>query len=293
MSNVEPGNVLDKWIIARLNQTVAETTAGLENYELDRAARPLVDFVDDFSTWYLRRSRERFKEGDKEAEEAAAMLRFLLLKSAKIFAPFAPFLAERIYKTIGGEKESVHLENWLEATELSGRDKELLGVMAEARRIASAGLELRAKHSIKVRQPLSSLKLKTENEKLKTDSELLQILKDELNVKEIIFGAAIEDEFALDTEITAELKDEGMIRDLVRELQELRKQAGLVPQDRINIFVVGDDTARAFILKYRKEILTAVGGDDLVFDAAPDSAVRKEFALDFGKITLVIGVHAS
>ena len=94
-------NILDQWIISRLNELNSEVTDGMEKYELDKATRPFADFIDDLSTWYLRRSRDRFKSagGDDESDKVAALAttRLVLLELSKLLAPFMPFVAEDIY----------------------------------------------------------------------------------------------------------------------------------------------------------------------------------------------------
>ncbi|MFA6273170.1 MAG: class I tRNA ligase family protein [Candidatus Paceibacterota bacterium] len=222
-------NILDQWILARLNQLISEVTKAMENYELDKAARPIGDFVDDLSTWYLRRSRERIKNGDGDGRAALATLRFVLLELSKIIAPFTPFFSEYLYKTVGGEKESVHLDNW-PACKADGRgvaggpETNLLEEMKEVRRIVSLALEARAKANIKVRQPLASLRIK-----FGINSHMVNLIKDEVNVKEITFSNELKNEVELDTTITPELKREGNYREAVRQIQELRKEKGLRP----------------------------------------------------------------
>jgi len=104
-------NILDEWIISRLYQMLGEITKGMDEYDIAEATRPIDLFVDDLSTWYLRRSRDRIKEGDKEAK---ATLYFVLKNLSKIMAPFAPLSAEDIWLKLKNEsdKESVHLESW-------------------------------------------------------------------------------------------------------------------------------------------------------------------------------------
>ena len=106
-------NILDQWILSRLNQLNSEVTQAMEKYELDKATRPFADFIDDLSTWYLRRSRDRFK-GDDENDKVAALstTRLVLIELSKLLAPFMPFIAEEIYMKLNGGIESVHLENW-------------------------------------------------------------------------------------------------------------------------------------------------------------------------------------
>ena len=154
---IEPKNILDKWLVARLNETTKNVTDSMEKYELDRAARPIIDFVDDMSNWYIRRSRDRFKSDDvADKKSALSVTRYVLCELSKVMAPFTPFYAEYLFgKTkCNGMKESVHLENW---PEVKNFDAKLIKDMTETRRLVSLGLEARAKAGIKVRQPLSEL----------------------------------------------------------------------------------------------------------------------------------------
>lgn len=209
-------NILDKWIFARLAQLNTEVTENLENYELDQATRPFALFVDDLSTWYLRRSRKR--------PEALVVLRKVLLELAKLLAPFMPFIAEDIYQKFreNSDPESVHLENWLETEKF---DEKILVEMIEVRKLVSLGLELRAKEGIKIRQPLALVKLKTP---LKLD-EYFELIMDELNVETFRVDDGFLVEVELDTNITPELKTKGEFRDLIRAVQDERKKLKLVP----------------------------------------------------------------
>ena len=180
-------------------------------FELDKASRPFNDFIDDLSTWYLRRSRDRLKEGsDSEKKEALHTLSFVLRETAKLLAPFMPFLAEDIWQKMKneGEPESVHLLTWPE--EKGTIDETLLSDMKLTRSIVTDALELRSKENIKVRQPLQSLTIP--NTELKGKEGLLVLIQEELNVKEVIIG----DELTLDTTITPELQKEGAVRDIIR-----------------------------------------------------------------------------
>jgi isoleucyl-tRNA synthetase len=236
-------NVLDRWILARLDETVAGVSAGMESYELDRAARPLMDFVEDLSTWYLRRSRDRFKEEGEDAAAALETTRYALETFAKTMAPFAPFVAEYVYRRVKKEKapESVHLAAWPEA---GTPDAKLLADMAEVRKAVSEALELRQKANIKVRQPLARL---TTPRKVAADAAYASLVKEEVNVKEVVSGDAA----LLDTEITDALRKEGELRDLVREAQDLRKGAGLSPKDR-GVLIVPPERKEAIDLHWEE-----------------------------------------
>jgi isoleucyl-tRNA synthetase len=224
-------HILDRWILVRLSETIATVEAGMDAYQLDRAARPLMDFVEDLSTWYLRRSRERFRED----ATALATFRIVLRDFSKILAPFTPFVADQVYRAVRSpdDLESVHLAEWPRPKRWTLNAK-LLRDMAEVRRICSLALEARQKAGIKVRQPLQ--KLTADTRKLK--AELLELIKDEVNVKEVAQG-----EFILDTAITEELKKEGEARDILRAVQDMRKVAGLAPKDRAVLAVSAADAA--------------------------------------------------
>jgi isoleucyl-tRNA synthetase len=250
-------NVLDKWIVARLNELGKEVTIRLNAYELDRASRPVLDFIDDLSAWYLRRSRERMKEG---GGEAAKTLAFVLLELSKVMAPFTPFIAEDIYKKVGGDKESVHLADWIDFNEFV--DQEIIEDMRETRRIVSIALEKRSVVAIKVRQPLSKLEIRPaspelqrgENTKLETKSEYLELIKDEVNVKEIAFNSKLTDEVELDTEITEELKKEGEVREIIRAIQSARKEANLTPDQKVKIKITAPAETIELIKSSQEEI---------------------------------------
>jgi len=241
-------NILDKWILSRLNETIGSATKELNAYGIGEAGRTIENFVGDLSRWYIRRSRRRFQKPDDQKDYAAAseVLNYALIETSKLTAPFAPFFSEALYKSLSDE-ESVHLADWPKA------DKKLINkklsiLMGEIRTIASNVLAKRAEVSIKVRQPLASLKLK--DVKLKSQKELLEILKDEVNVKEIKFDAKLKMEFELDTRITHELKEEGTLRELIRTIQDLRQDAKLTPQDVIELFVDGAEEVKFIVSKY-------------------------------------------
>ncbi|MCC7004383.1 class I tRNA ligase family protein [Candidatus Nomurabacteria bacterium] len=259
-------NILDKWILARLDELIKEITNGMELYELDKALRPVDSFIDDLSTWYLRRSRDRFKgDAAEEKNNALKTMRFVLLEVSKVLTPFTPFVAEMVYQKVKDEsgKESIHLEDWpLKSSwlnnilkKLSGKQKAdpILNLMAETRKIASLALEARAKAGIKVRQPLGLLKVK--NSLIDGKKEFVEILKDEINVKDVVFDATMPDEIFLGTNITDELREEGMVREFIRSVQELRKNAGLTPGDKVVLKIETDSVGRKLVEK-NKDLIT-------------------------------------
>lgn len=282
-------HILDQWILAKLKLLVAEVTAQMDAYNTVKAGRPIRDFIDDLSTWYLRRSRDRFKGADKNDKQAAlATLRSVLMTLAKLMAPFMPFIAEKIWQTVNeggrdkvkGEKgewgKSVHLQEWPEATLLDHRDRVVLEEMAVARTMVEMGLALRAEHKLKVRQPL--LEFRINRDALK--HEVAQIIAEELNVKKVSFAEAVVEPgwgekragaFAvwLNTTLTPELKKEGLLRELIRTINQLRKDQGLTVQDRVTLaYATEDPELKSIFQDYALEIVAAVLADRLEFNSA-------------------------
>lgn len=261
-------SLLDQWIVARLNEVTRDVTANLEKYELDRAARPFMDLIDDLSTWYVRRSRDRFKSDDVEDKRnALSTTRYVLVELSKLMAPFMPFLAEDVYQKVKAEdgKESVHLENWAEVKEVNAQ---VIEDMAEVRKLVSLALEVRSRSNIKVRQPLQKLTVKSE--KLKGNTELLDLIADEVNVKEVVADASLQNDVDLDTTISESLKQEGNARELIRALQELRKKMDLNPQDGIVLTIDTDETGKTLVEQFKSEIAKTAQVKDIMFASFKD-----------------------
>lgn len=227
-----PNKLLDEWILSRLEETVGGTTAALDSYDINEGARIIEVFVDDLSRWYIRRSRKNV---------SGKVLKVVLEKLSRLIAPFIPFFAEALYQSLKNQnlraynEISVHLLDWPEANK-KRINKDLLRDMDEIRRLASLALAEREKAGIKVRQPLAKLSVK--NLKLQTlDKELWALLKDEINVKEIKFDNQIKNEIELDTNITPDLRKEGIIRELTRVIQGLRQSAGYQPQETVTVML--------------------------------------------------------
>jgi len=231
-----PKDILDKWIVSLLHSLAGQVTDSMDYYDVVLAARACEKFVDNLSNWFVRRSRRRFQKPENPAEqnEAAQTLYYVLLNLAKLGAPFIPFLSEEIFQNLKKSKmpESVHLCDWPVADKKL-INKKLEEKMAWLREIVALALAERAGAGIKVRQPLNQLKVKSL--KLKGEKELIELIKDEVNIKEIIFDEVFEAEINLDKKITKELKEEGIVRELVRQIQDMRKQAGLTRKDKIEL----------------------------------------------------------
>ncbi len=223
--------ILDRWMIARIHELVSEATTGYDNYMLDEATRGIGNIIDDISVWYTRRSRERLKgdTGEVDKRKAYETLSYTLLALAKVMAPVMPFIAERVYKQVGGTKESVHLESWPKS---GARDETLIDDMKEVRAAVSLGLMKRTENKINVKQPLLSVTFKQP-----IKEEFRSLICDELNVKQVIINADQEEDVTLDMTMTEALEREGDIRKLIRAVQDMRKEKGLQPSQEIVLIV--------------------------------------------------------
>lgn len=241
-------NILDQWVLAKLNFLIKETTCHLDNYEITEAGRKIAEFINELSTWYLRRRRECFKDS-KTKKNACSTLTYVLLTLSKILAPFTPFLAEEIYQRLGYQKnQSVHLENWPKIKKVN---QKLIEEMREVKKICESGHALRKKNNLKVRQPLAELKIKG----YKLKNELADLIRDELNVKKVIFDAEIKEALELNTVITPELREEGILRELVRQINELRKKMKLTVKDKIEVYYQTESEELLKVLQKNIKIL--------------------------------------
>lgn len=280
-------NILDRWILARLDELMDTSTKHLDSYKLFEPVRAVRDFVDDFSTWYLRRSRERFKGDDaRDKLFALSTTRQVLLTLAKCMAPFTPFFAEKLYQdlTNGKLEESVHLENWPETmpVTLEVSNVEIIEEMEKTRALVTLGLEARQKAGLKVRQPLNELKVKN----LTLQDEYLELVKDELNVKSVSEDGSIEGEVLLDTVISDALKEEGIYRELVRTIQDLRKKQNLTPKDTITLSLSTSSSGQKIIEIYRNDLEKAVLAREVTFvDAGTEKVIIEgiEFSIRIEK----------
>ncbi len=289
-------NVLDKWILARLNQLIAEVTKNMNNYNLPKATRPIENFISDLSTWYIRRSRDRFKGEDEQDKKAALQTtRYVLLQLSKIIAPFMPFIAEQVWQKITGnnfqdENKSVHLEDWVKAEKV---DNEVLENMEIVRKIVELGLAARDEAGIKVRQPLSELKVKSQKSKVNND-DYLKLIKEEVNIKEVKFkkGEGVLN-IKLNTTMTKELKQEGIKREVVRLINAARKNLGLTIQDRISVYWESASDEIKFALEnYKNEIAKEVLADEIL-QGAVGKIVKKPSKVNDNDITIGIEKNTS
>jgi isoleucyl-tRNA synthetase len=241
-------HVLDRWLLSRLSGLVEAVTAGLDRYDANEPARKIQRFVDELSNWYVRRSRRRFWKSQSDRDKLAAYQTLFetLTTVSRLTAPFVPFMADSMYRNLSQGK-SVHLSDFPEP--MKWHDPQVEANMALARLAVEAGLAARDAVRIRVRQPLASVAVPGEP----LPEEVAAIVRDELNVKEIKFGAP---QVQLDTEITEELLLEGLAREVVRLIQNLRKTSGLNVEDRIHSCYVADGMLARAIEKHADYIKT-------------------------------------
>jgi isoleucyl-tRNA synthetase len=323
-----PSNPLDKWILSVSESMVEKVTAALDSYDMNRAIDPIVEFIDLLNNWYIRRSRRRFwrSENDSDKAEAYGTLYSVLKKISLVAAPIMPYTTEAIWQNLRLESDpiSVHLADYPLA-DTKRKDEGLEFKMSVVQHAVSMGRALRYQYNIKVRQPLRSVELVTRNpEEKKVLLEMEEIIREELNVKNVIFrdneedlveyqakanfrvlgkelgkdmkaaaeriealnqqeiqglldGATLSIEVngknvdltaekldirriekaqvkvlnegtltvGLDMEVTEELAQEGDVRDLVRGIQNLRKESGFDVTDRIKITLFGSEKLKA------------------------------------------------
>ena len=260
----ESQNPLDVWIMERYRGVLETATTNLDAYELDTACDGFMQFIDDFSTWYIRRSRDRFKGADEEDKKyALATTRYVLINLSKVIAPFMPFLADHVWQQVRGkgDRESVHLVDWPE--EETKENKEIIETMKKVRELVSAGLEARVSTGIKVKQPLASVSLKSKS----FDDALVEVIADELNIKSVEFNESQEEIAILNTVLTPELEQEGLFRELLRVVQSMRKKSGMEPADRAQLTVDASSEIQEALEKFRDDLESVAGIEDLQFDS--------------------------
>lgn len=242
---------LDRWILSRFHQLIFSVTNSLNRYDITSSARQIEKFViEDLSLWYIRRSRKRFQnpQNKKELKEAGNVLAHILSELTKLCAPFIPFFSEYLYQSLFPGSRSVHAQEW-PRVQTARVDRKLEEKMKRVREIVGWALRERKKAGIKIRQPLQKLVISDTH--LKKEKELLELIKEEVNVKEIEFGKRA----SLDTKITPALKKEGILREIVRQVQQLRKEAGLSPWQKIEVGISAKDFVISILEENRSKLL--------------------------------------
>ena len=302
--------LLDRWMVSELHMLIKDFNGHMENYELHKAARLLPKFIDNLSNWYIRRSRKRFwkSENDGDKNEAYQTLYYVLVELSKVMAPFTPFIAEEIWRNLTsgvseplrpfgthplstgeGEVASVHLQDFPAADEKL-IDEKVNKNMQDLREIITLGLQDRAKNGIKVRQPLKRVILGQKYADVFNETinkiEWSSILIEELNVKGAELGTKTET-VMIDTEITPELKLEGAAREIIRHIQQMRKDAGYEVDNRIEVWYDGlKEVFDSFGSLIAKE--TLANNVLLKSESALVADLEKVFELDGEKVSVAI-----
>lgn len=273
-------NILDIWILAKLNLLIKDVTDALEVYNLPKAVRPITEFIDELSTWYLRRSRDRFKsedEGDKQ--KALNTTNYVLLELAKLMAPFMPFIAENLWQKVSGydfkdPDQSVHLQTWPKPQPNGAKEEKILAAMASVRDISALGLAKRDEAGIKIRQKLEKVIVSGE---VSLAEDFIQLIKDELNINAVVFNSVkgVNLDLELDINLTPELKREGIKRELIRFINLMRKEKNLSLNDRIKVLYQSTGEINSDIEAVKAEVIKETLSDSLEFG---------EFEIGAGKV---------
>ncbi len=274
---INSNNVLDSWMISRVEMLKSDISGNIERYNLMDAALSIHPFIEDLSTWYIRRSRDRFVNGDKEALN---ILYYTLLQFSIITAPILPFLSEFIYQSLKGPLDSVHLENYPEInTKLI--NKELNLKMDLARNAISQLQSIRVENSIKLKQPINEAYIVysgLENDKDSTNIKILELIKDEINTKNLLFKdmknfKSKQNKFGsvgINTKLDKEIIKEGISKEIIREIQNLRSNMHLNMKDEINITIVSSDNDILEVLKkFKESIKKSIKSKKLTIDTKP------------------------
>ena len=253
---LESKNIMDKWIISKINNLIKDTDVSLKKYDMIDSCNKIKLFIEELSTWYVRRNRDRFNDGDKEAKTT---LKYVLDNLSKVIAPIIPFSAEMIYMSLGN-KGSVHLEKWPEFDEKL-IDNTLEEEMKKTREIVSVALRERDIIRVPLKQPLSKATLYGYD----VSDEYKKIILEELNVKQIEFKSG-DTKIELDIKITPELEAEGFAREILRSIQAARKKANLVKEDMIELQIVFEHKNKELISSFISEDKKRIGAEKIYFD---------------------------
>ncbi len=285
-TDISGQTILDRWLTARLNQATQKIDTALADFDTFTASRTLSELIDDLSTWYLRRSRKRRDASFYRALHQA------LVQTALLAAPMMPFLAEAIYQAVRTDTmpQSVHLADYPVGDDsYVENDQELLASMAVVRRFVTLGHSIRAEQKIKVRQPLGKAIISslTSDSSLSLDPALLEIIADELNIKTVETAAQIPSDWhtsqddayqiALDPTLTPALREEGQVRELIREIQEFRKKSGCRPGQIVELnYYTESLELRQLIEKNRAQLLEEVTAKSFVEQPNVESITEQE-----------------
>jgi isoleucyl-tRNA synthetase len=264
-------HVLDRWIVSQLHLAVRDTSVALDEYNTFTACTSIQKFIDRLSTWFVRRSRDRFKSEDvKDKKDAIQTLAYCLHTVSKLLAPIAPFVSEQVHQNLrefnADLEESVHLTSW------PVFDEQLISTkvnenMVKTREVVSLALDAREKSKVPIRQVLASLEVVG----VELEEEYLDLIADEVNVKKVLLKKGKEVSVSLDTNITRPLLLEGVLRDLVRKVNNQRKKLGLTVKDRIVLTLdTKDKDVLETVKKFNAELLRSIQADEVKLESGSD-----------------------
>ena len=253
-------NATDRWILSRLAQTGSEVEKHLEDYDSVKACSKIAQFVNDLSTGYIRLNRERFDNDD----DAKQTLGYVLDNLSRISAPLMPFVSEKIYLSLDKKNQSVHLQEYPKFNE-EEVDITLLKDIEQIREIISKGLAERDKAQIGLKWPLQKAIINGKD--VDIEDEFMEILKSQLNVKEIVIKDGEELKVEINTKINPELESEGYARELSRQIQEFRKKLGLNKKESIELYIECDEGFKGILNNQTEFIKTRTNSKKLEFVA--------------------------
>jgi isoleucyl-tRNA synthetase len=301
---------MDRWVLSELNALVDRVTRYMDNYNPTDAGRAIQAFVEDLSNWYVRGNRRRFWKSENDADKLAAhqTLYTCLVTLAKLLAPFTPFVAEEMYQNLvcswfSGEPESVHLALWPQA-DMSLVDEQLMEDQRVAMRFSRLVLSARSKAGIPVRQPLGKVHLKArDGQEMRSLERVYPVVMANTNVELYEFtddlarwvslpNVSVAEEagsgVALETQITPELRDQGLARELVHRLQTMRKNAGFDIADRIITYYQGSEELCRIMEKHSDYVRQETLSRELVAGPPPAGAHAEEQKIAGQAITLAV-----
>ena len=280
-------NLLDTYIRSRLAETRDIMTEGFESFRINEAVAPIETFVEDLSTWYIRRSRDRIKSETEDGAWARETLQFVLTEFSKCLAPIAPFYAEYLFAELkkhhpdqSSLPESVHLAEWIKKMPI---EKNAIEKINTVRRIVSLTHEQRAEAGIKVRQPLKKVTVQQE-----VDDEQKELIKEEVNVKEVVIDNGAQQPVTLNTEMTEELRAEGFVREYIRNIQKMRKEKKFSPTETLKtLYVHLPEDKKKHLQKFEEKIRQEVRVSTIIYSSQKPSD-GNEFVTEGAAVTSAI-----
>jgi isoleucyl-tRNA synthetase len=298
----KPENFLDRWILSRFAEVSTQVTDKLNTYDPTVTGRALQDFVTDLSTWYLRQSRSRLRPGDSFSPAAASTLVYIVRNTSVLFAPFIPFLSEKVFQVFRQPDDpiSVHLMPWPDKQKV---EPKVLGEMQIVRDIVELTLALRKEKNIKIRQPLQGIAV---NQKLTEQQR--QLLCAELNILEVDIDELVNAkdlkflhsarwvqkhngklQVALDTEISEDLQHRGLVRELARHVNDLRKAGGFSVQDAVIVeWQTEDNVLKHAFTEHAPELRDLIRSHAIREGAVDNVTCKKELLLGQARVTIGI-----